>query len=172
MHDTDLYRQILGLGHPWFVARVDLNVGGERVEVWVDHQPGVRWPCPECQKELACRGHAEGRSWRHLDTCQFKTLLHARVPRVDCPDHGVLQVRVPWAESRSRFTLLMERFVIDVLQQCATVAGARRILRISRDEGWGVMDRAVARGLARKQKSASFPSSVSMRRRSGRDTVT
>jgi transposase len=45
--------------------------------------------------------------WRHLDTCQYQTFLHARVPRVACPTHGVRQVRVPWAEARSRFTLLM-----------------------------------------------------------------
>lgn len=118
----------------------------------MEHESGVGWPCPECQRELACRDHAEERTWRHLDTCQFKTFLHARVPRIDCPEHGVLQVRVPWAEVRSRFTLLMERLIIDVLQQCTTVEGARRILRISWDEAWGVMERAVARGLARKQQ--------------------
>ena len=55
------------------------------------------------------------------------------------PEHGVLQVRVPWAEARSRFTLLMDRFVIDVLQQCANLGAAQRILRISCDEAWGVM---------------------------------
>ncbi|GFP37280.1 hypothetical protein HKBW3S44_00960, partial [Candidatus Hakubella thermalkaliphila] len=26
------------------------------------------------------------------------TYLHARIPRVDCSEHGVLQVKVPWAE--------------------------------------------------------------------------
>ena len=50
----------------------------------------------------ACRDHAEPRVWRHLDTCQFKTFLHARIPRVDCPEHGVVQVKVPWAESKGR----------------------------------------------------------------------
>jgi transposase len=151
MHDTELYRQILGLEKPWFVGKVDLNVTGQQVDVFVEHEPGVSWPCPECNRELACRDHAEERAWRHLDSCQFRTFLHARVPRVDCPEHGVLQVRVPWAEARSRFTLLMERFVIDVLQQCANLSAARRILRISWDEAWGVMDRAVARGRARKK---------------------
>ncbi|MGD0971528.1 MAG: hypothetical protein ABSA04_09035 [Desulfobaccales bacterium] len=32
----------------------------------------------------------------------------------------------------------MERFVIDVLQQCATVLGACRLLQLSWDEVWGV----------------------------------
>lgn len=151
MRDTDLYRQILGIEKPWYVASVELNLPDQRVDVRVEHGEGVRWPCPECSQELACRDHAEERVWRHLDTCQLKTFLRARVPRVDCPEHGVVQVRVPWAEARSRFTLLMERFVIDVLQQCATVEGAGRILRMSWDEVWGVMNRAVARGQRRKQ---------------------
>jgi transposase len=69
---------------------------------------------------------------------------------VQCPTHGVKQVRVPWAEPRARFTQLMERLVIDVIRQCSTLTGACRLLRISWDEAWGVMARAVARGQARK----------------------
>ena len=45
-----------------------------------------------------CPGHdrAGERVWRHLDTCQYQTFLHARVPRVACPTHGVRHVRVAW----------------------------------------------------------------------------
>lgn len=154
MRDIDLYRRVLGLDKPWTVARVDLDVAGHRVDIWVEHAPGVMWSCPQCGRELSCRDHAEERVWRHLDTCQFQTHLHARTPRVDCPEHGVVQVRVPWAEARARFTLLMERWVIDVLTQCATVSGACRLLGLSWDEVWGVMDRAVARGKRRKQAKA------------------
>jgi transposase len=68
--------------------------------------------------------------------------LHARVPRVECSTHGVRTVRVPWAEARSRFTMLMERLVIDLIQQCSTVTGGCRIARIMWDEAWGVMHRA------------------------------
>jgi len=41
---------------------------------------------------------------------------------------------VPWAEPKGRFTLLMERLIIDVLTECATLTGARRIMRITWDE--------------------------------------
>jgi len=84
-----------------------------------------------------------------LDSCQFQTFLHARPPRDDCPEHGVRQVRLPWAEPNSRFTLLFERFAIDVLRQTNTQA-ARAILGISWDEAWHLAERAVQRGLARK----------------------
>ncbi len=150
MQDTKLFETILGLQAPWYVARVALETEQQRVDVWVEHHDGARWVCPKCERELGCRDHAEERNWRHLDTCQFQTVLHARVPRIDCPTHGVRQVRVPWAEARSRFTMLMERLVIEVIHQCSTLTGACRLLRISWDEAWGVMDRAVGRGQARK----------------------
>ncbi|MEX1184680.1 MAG: helix-turn-helix domain-containing protein [Gemmatimonadota bacterium] len=89
-------------------------------------------------------------AWRHLDTCQFQTHLRAEIPRVQCPTHGVKQVRVPWAEPRSRFTVLMERLVIDLILQCSTVKGACAIAGLSWDEAWGIMRRAVARGQRRK----------------------
>ncbi len=150
MQDTKLFETILGLQAPWHIARVALDTSGERVDLWVEHDAAARWVCPECEVSAPGHDHAEERVWRHLDTCQYQTFLHARVPRVDCPTHGVRQVRVPWAEPRSRFTLLLERLVIDLILQCSTVTGACRIARISWDEAWGVMRRSVARGQARK----------------------
>jgi transposase len=150
VQDTKLFEAILGLQAPWHISRVELDMTGECVNLWVEHTVGVRWTCPECATDLSGHDHGEERVWRHLDTCQFQTFVHARVPRVDCPTHGVRQVRVPWAEVRSRFTLLMERLIIDLMTQCSTVTGACRIAGITWDEAWGVMTRAVARGRARK----------------------
>src|SRR5579863_5205295 len=98
VRDVELYRQLLGLEAPWTVERVELSVTDSQVDVWVVHRRGVRWPCPECGVELASYDHAEERAWRHLDSCGFSTWLHARPPRVDCPAHGVRQVRLPWGE--------------------------------------------------------------------------
>ena len=81
--------------------------------------------------------------------CGFQTFLHARIPRVNCPEHGVRQVRVSWAEPKARFTALFERFAIDVMLE-TSVTGAARILKLSWDEAHHIMERAVARGLARR----------------------
>ena len=150
MQDTKLFETILGITTPWHVARVELKTEDKRVDLWLEHEP-TRWPCPECGDVLPGFDHAEARTWRHLDTCQFQTRLHAEIPRVQCPAHGVKQVRVPWAEPRSRFTLLMERLIIDLILQCSTVKGACQIGSVSWDEAWGIMSRAVARGQARKE---------------------
>jgi transposase len=150
MQDTALYQYLLGLQSPWTVSRVNLDVNRQCVDVWAEHPEGESWACPHCAKTLRLYDHAEERTWRHLDSCQFQTHLHARIPRVACGEHGVVQVKVPWAEPRSRFTLLFERLAIDLLRQC-DVSGATRILRISWEEAWGLLERAVTRGRARKQ---------------------
>lgn len=149
MQDIALYQHLLGLKAPWTVSRVELNIKERCVDVWAEHADGVAWPCPTCAGEFPLYDHAEARTWRHLDSCQYQTHLHARIPRVACDTHGVMQVMVPWAEPRARFTRLFERLALDVLRQC-DVTGATKILCISWDEAWGMMARAVQRGHQRK----------------------
>jgi len=149
MESKELYQQLLGLSEPWVVERVELDVALERVEVYVGHAGGTRFACPECARELAAYDHLAERVWRHLDSCQFLTYLHASPPRVSCPEHGVHQVKLPWAEAGSRFTHLFEVLAIDVLQ-AANVKRAAQILRISWDQAWHLMERAVLRGRAAK----------------------
>lgn len=149
MRDTELYRHLLGLVSPWSVSRVELHLEEQRIDVYAAHHSPKTWPCPACGKACRLHDHDAERTWRHLDSCQFKTLLHARIPRVDCPQHGVRQVQVPWAEPRSRFTTLFECFAIDVLL-VADIKGAAKILGISWDEAHHLMERAVERGLARR----------------------
>lgn len=150
MQDTKLYGILLGLKAPWSVSQVIVNEEELRVDVWVEHPEKTKWPCPECATEYGVLDHAEERVWRHLDSCQFATFLHARIPRINCPIHGAKQVRVPWAEPKSRFTLMFEHLAIDVLRECS-ITGAKRILRTSWDKAWGIMERAVVRGMERKQ---------------------
>jgi len=153
MRDTQLYQQILGLAEPWFVDRVDLKMDEQRVDIFVDHRSDAKWKCPVCDKACGLYDHADERVWRHLDSCQLKTFLLSRVPRTGCPDCGIHKVKLPWAETRSRFTLLMERMIIDVIHQCSTIQGACSIMRVSWDEAFGVMQRAVMRGQGRKAKT-------------------
>jgi transposase len=147
MRDVELYRTLLGLRLPWTVVSVDLDVKAQEVVVQVDAGPGP-FPCPECGTPWP-RYDSKPRRWRHLDTMQFTTWIEADVPRVACGQHGVKQLRVPWAEPGSQFTALFERLAIDLLRECS-VTGAGRLLRVTWDEAWGIKRRAVKRGLARR----------------------
>jgi transposase len=82
---------------------------------------------------------------------QYRTIVIARVPRVECREHGVVQVGVPWAEEGSRFTARFEALVIDWMLE-ASFAAVGRQLRLSWDEVAGIQDRAVRRGIARRDR--------------------
>jgi len=58
---------------------------------------------------------------------------------------------VPWAGKRSRFTLLYERFAIEVLLACRSVSAAAELLGLSWDQLQAIMERAVERGLERRE---------------------
>ncbi len=149
MQDRELYRQILGIESPWKVEHVELRRADGEVHVFLEHNEQERWPCPECNAECTLHDHQSERRWRHLDTCQYRTILHARPPRSDCAEHGPRVVRLPWAEPSSRFTALFEALAISWLKE-ASQKGVAELLALSWDEIHGILERAVERGLARR----------------------
>lgn len=152
MDDRTLYATILGIAAPWDVTRVELDDRVKVVHVWLEERRGTSFACPTCQTGAPLYDHVE-RSWRHLDTCQYETRLHARIPRIECPTHGVKTVPVPWASAHSRFTLLFERLAIAWLKEATPAAVARR-LGLTWEEANGIVERAVRRGLARRRTVA------------------
>jgi len=151
MRDTEFYEALLGLGEAWKVTKVELNPTAGRIDVWIEDRGGCKWKCPECHKEATVYDHSQERVWRHLDTCQFGTYIHCRLPRVKCSQHGVRQVLAPWAASGSRFTLLFENRVIDTLKEC-DITGTNHLTGTTWYEAWKIMDKAVDRGLSRKER--------------------
>jgi transposase len=79
MQDIQLYEQLLGLQAPWKVEAVKLDVAAQQIEVRVVCQETV-WGCPECGERMHIHEWEE-RRWRHLDSCQFQTILVARMCR-------------------------------------------------------------------------------------------
>lgn len=127
-----------------------MDVEQVQLAISVSTLPGTKLPCPICQTLCAKEDHREMRSWRHLDTMQFATVIQARIPRISCPEHGVLSVNVPWAGSYSRFTQLFERFAIDVIIAAKSIKAAGKLLRLSWDQIQEIERRAVERGLGER----------------------
>ncbi len=145
MQSKELYEQILGLGRPWLV--VDVEFDGREVRVQIENEQR-RLPCPVCGVDCP-RHDTRPRHWRHLDTCQFETILQAAVPRTKCRRHGVKQVPVPWADRGSSFTALFEMLVISWLKEASIKAVAEQ-LGLSWNVIDGIMKRAVRRGIKRE----------------------
>lgn len=145
MDTKKFYRDLLGIEAPWKVVRVDYSVEEQEVHVYLSDAGTKGFGCPNCERHCSIYDHQGERVWRHLDTMQMSTYLHAPVPRVDCEECGVKVIKFPWAEKHSRFTLLFECRAIDVLKKCPKT-DACQLLKVSWDEVDGIMERAVRTG--------------------------
>ena len=94
------YALLLGVGSPWEVKDVELKLAEKKVEIELGWQWGSAAKCPECGQECSIHDRAPERTWRHMDTMQFTTLIRARTPRSDCPEHGVKTMAVSLRRAR------------------------------------------------------------------------
>ncbi|VFS42136.1 Transposase and inactivated derivatives [Serratia liquefaciens] len=97
MDEKSLYAHILNLTASWQVKALSLDEKVGSVTVTVGIAENVLLSCPTCGKTCPVHDHRH-RKWRHLDTCQFTTVVEADVPRIMCPDHGCQTLPVPWPD--------------------------------------------------------------------------
>lgn len=150
MKSTEFYRHILGLEAPWSVSDVDLDMTANRVVVRVEIDRTTKWFHPGSQEPATVHKWTE-RRWRHLDTCQFETIIEAKVPSVKYRDGTIEEVAVPWADRYQRFTKLMEQAVIIWLRACGNVDKVAATMRLDWQTVNRIMERAVERGLLRRE---------------------
>ena len=125
MRDTDLFQLALGLVPPWMVKACAFDAQARRLDIEIDFARGGHFPCPHCGK-ADCPVHDTAmQAWRHLDFFQHQAFLHARTPRITCPDCGVKQIAVPWARAGSGFTLLFEALAMTLMTAMPVAAAAR-----------------------------------------------
>ena len=141
MDANTLFSQALGLGAQWKVIKSEMDVPQRQLRLELDFPAGTKFACPRCGQLCAVHDTVD-KEWRHLDFWQHRTDLRARVPRVTCAEHGVLQVEVPWARAGSGFTLMMEGMILLLAQQMS-VSAAARLLRTTDHRLWRVIDHYV-----------------------------
>lgn len=150
MEMQELFRAALGLEKPWRVDRVEFDAEQGHLELWLDFPRGSRFACPQCEQPDCAVHDTVERTWRHLNFFEHRSDLHARVPRVKCAECGVKTVEVPWARRGSGFTLLMEAYLLVLVQGGMTPAQVGRMVREHDSRVWRVLRRYVekARGEA------------------------
>ena len=97
-------------------------------------------------KRAHINGWTEGQ-WRHLDTCQFETIIKARVPQLKYGDGTVEELTLPLAQRYSRVTTLMAAFVIKLLEACPTKPAVCTLTRLSWSTVNAIMVSDVDRGM-------------------------
>ena len=148
MNTEELFRIALGLAKPWTVTEITFSEEQHQLDLHLDFPAGSRFACPECGQGDCAVHDTEERTWRHLNFFQHQTYLHARQPRVKCPQHGVKTVEVPWARPQVGFTLLMEAFIVALAQWGMTPAQIARMIEVRDKRIWRVLEHYVEKARA------------------------
>ena len=120
-----LFQLALGLTPPWRVEKIEFDPDRHRLDLNLGFERGARFTCPECARADCPVHDTTDKEWRHLNFFEHEAYLHARVPRVRCDEHGVLQVAVPWAREGSGFTLLFEALAMLLMREMPVKAASR-----------------------------------------------
>lgn len=145
-----VFRALLGLPEPWRMAGMQIKEEEKTVEIEVEWPQNVKVACPECHRACATYDHQGMRWWRHLDTMGHTTMLCCRVPRSECPEHGVKTLSVPWAQAGSRFTMAFEQMALKVLLIAQSQKAAAEHVRLNWHQVHNIQAAAVKRGLQRR----------------------
>jgi transposase len=167
MDELGLFTVALGLVAPWRVVRSEFDPEATQLDLYLDFERGAQFACPakDCAQDRCPVHDTVDKTWRHLDFFQHRALLHARLPRVRCPEHGARQVSVSWARPGSGFTLLFEALVLHF----ATAMPIAKVAAMTREHDtriWRVLEHHV--NAARDQLDCSGVRRVGMDETSAR----
>ena len=138
----------LGIQSPWQLVdqRLDIDKQPHELHLAVSSERGTKYACPVCGAQCPAHDFQE-KTWRHLNFFQHHCYIHASVPRVKCPEHGVKLVEVPWARKGSAFTLLFEQAALTLVREMPVNAAAR-IIEITDKRLWRIVEHYVAKAVA------------------------
>jgi transposase len=143
----------LGIESPWKLMDQSLDTDKQphELHLTVGCDRGSEYACPVCG--ASCKAHDfQEKTWRHLNFFQHHCYIHAAVPRVKCPEHGVKLVDVPWARKGSAFTLLFEQAAMTLAREMP-VRAAARIIEINDHRLWRIIQYYVSKAVAEFDQS-------------------
>ena len=146
-----LFARALKLESPWEIKTIEFQEAEGVIKVYIDFPRGSVFCCPACGKEVKAYDTTE-KEWRHLSFFQYACYLVVRVPRIDCPADGILQIDVPWARDGANFTFLFESFAM-ILVRDMPVNKVSQIIQVDDNKLWRMMQYYTE--AARKQEDYS-----------------
>lgn len=108
MSPEDLYKIILQIDDNWIVSKIEVDDKQEEVIIAISYIKTTARD-PITGELCGLYDHREERTWRHLDTMQYKTYIKCCIPRVKNSLGKVNTIAVPWSNKLDRITYLLEK---------------------------------------------------------------
>lgn len=84
---AEMFRVAMALEKPWELTHIEFDDQDEAWHLFVNFEKGAAFACPNCGASSNVHDTAQ-KHWRHHDFWNWKTYIHARVPRTECSNCG------------------------------------------------------------------------------------
>jgi transposase len=139
---TSLIKTLLGVKRIVIEdIRIENDGKGELLVIRARNDKRAGRRCGICGKKSGPYDRGRGpRRWRSLDLGTLRTFIEAPSPRVNCPEHGVVTAKVPWARHNSWFAHSFEQTVAWL-----TLHGSRKVVSELMRISWNTVGSIVKR---------------------------
>ncbi len=152
MFTHQFFDLLLNLEDNWQVKKVEADYNLSEINVFIEFI-GNQAKSPDTMEMCKLYDHAPERTWRHLDTMQYKTYIKCNLPRIKKKNGKVVTVIPPWASKHERHTYLFEHAIIDLLLATKNQTKTAEFMRC----GFNVINRVIhlstERGMSRRNLS-------------------
>ena len=148
MNSTAIFDLALGLSSPWYVSKVeflDSLEAPKELHIYIDFERGYKFKDKEDNLQTAY--DSVDKTWQHLNFFQHCCYLHARVPRIKHKSGGINQIEVPWARAESGFTLLLEAYIMLLIESEMPVSKVTKCVKTNSPRIWRMFNYWVKRAL-------------------------
>jgi transposase len=151
MFTEQFFDLLLNFGSDWKVKGVESNPETSEVDIYVEYIGNEN-----------IYDYAPPRRWRHLDTMQFKTFIHSKLPRIKLIDGKVKTMSPPWADKFERHSFLFEINVIGLLLATKNQTQTANLMRCKFDVVNRILHNAASRGLERRKSTETAIEEISI----------
>ena len=155
MEKTKILEQLLNLGDDWEIVDVLINDNFKEINLYFRYTKRTGF-YPESKEERKIYDFTPERQIRHLDIFEYKTFINVRIPRVKNNSGEISTIDLGWAGKRVSYTYKFESRVIETLRLSKNQTKTSDYFNTTFDIVHGIMERAVARGLGRRDLSGTF----------------
>jgi transposase len=147
--NIDIIAQLLNLGNNWSVEEIKFDKTKKEIDIFIKYSK-TKGYFPNTKTIYSVHDYSKVRRIRHLDILDYETYLNFKTPRVMNDSGEIRQIELSWADSRVSFSYLFENKVIELLELSKNQGKTAIHLNVSFDIVHGIMQRAVERGLTRR----------------------
>jgi len=146
-NSKEIFSLALGLSSPWSIQTVEFQEkeGRKELHITLCFEKGFKFTGKD--KNLYSAHDTVERTWQHLSFFQYRSFIHAKVPRVKEDDGSVTTQNVPWARKGSGFTLLFEAFSMFLIESEMPVSKVAKTLGVYPQRIWNLFHYWISKAL-------------------------